>query len=117
VGKLRLLSDRIMVKLDKPLRKRDFGDGVVIHYPDGSHGSQDEINVWGEVLQTGPGKWAKRKDGTELGTRCPLHVAVGDKVMVVWYLTRVETQKSIQALIGKDTIIIQPQDVLCVDPA
>jgi hypothetical protein len=43
-----------------------------------------------------------------------MEIEVGMRVMVVWYLTKVETQKSVQALLGDGTIVIQPEDVICV---
>lgn len=114
---LRLLGDRIMVRLERPMSRRVEDGGVLIYYPEGSHGGDAEINTWGEVLQVGPGRWARNpRNGLETGERIPMDVKAGDRVMVVWYLTKVETQKAIQALVGEDTIIIKPEDVICVDP-
>jgi len=114
---LRLLSDRVMVKLERPVTHRVVDGGTVIFFPEGSHGCDAEINTWGEIIQTGPGRWARNpKNGLDTGERIPMDVKPGDRVMVVWYLTKVETQKGIQALIGDDTLIIKPEDIICVEP-
>jgi co-chaperonin GroES (HSP10) len=105
-----------MVQLEAPKSSRKVGDVELLYAP-GAHGAEDEINVWGTVLQVGPGRWAKNpRNGLETGERIPVEVTVGDRVMVVWYLTKVETNKAHQATLGKDTIIIKPEDVICVDP-
>lgn len=113
---IRLLGDRVLVKLERPMKQRDLGDGKVLFYPEGSHGSSEEIQVWGTVLAVGPGRWAKRKDGTELGFRIPMEVKPGDRINVVWYLTKVETNKALQALLGEDTLIVTPNDIIAVEP-
>lgn len=111
--KLRLLGNRLLVKLDSPAVSRtlesDSGDEVVLHYPTGAHGSHDEINVWGKVLQVGPGRWTKK------GKRVPIEVEAGDRVMVVWYLAEVESNKGHRARLGNNTIIISPEDIICVE--
>lgn len=112
---VKLLGDRILVKLDKPMDRREV-EGGTIFYPEGSHGASEEIQVWGTVLDVGPGRWAKRKDGVELGFRLPMDVKKGDRVNVVWYLTKVETNKALQALLGEDTLIVTPKDIIAVEP-
>lgn len=113
---VRLLGDRIMVKLDRPMQQRDVGDGKVLFYPEGSHGAASEVQVWGTVIDVGPGKWAKNKAGTELGFRLPMDVKKGDRVYVLWYLIKVETNKALSALLGEDTLIVTPSDIIAVEP-
>lgn len=111
----RPLGDRIVVKLEKPVTHREVDGGIVLYFPEGSHGHDSEINTWGEVIAVGPGRWAVNpKNGLQTGERVPMEIKVGMRVMVVWYLTKVETQKNVQALLGDNTIIIQPEDVICV---
>lgn len=111
---LRLLGDRILVRLDKPVTEREVG-GVTIVYPEGAHGDSGEVHCWAEVLQVGPGKWATKK-GQPTGRREPIDLEVGDRVMMTWYLSQIETNKALAAVIGEDQIIIRPEDVLCVEP-
>jgi hypothetical protein len=110
------MRDLMLVELESPMGERTLDNGVVLFYPEGAHGSASEIHVWANVLKTGPGVWAKRR-GTELGYRIPVDIHPGDRVMVVYYLSKVESQIAIQKLLGKNIIIIQPEDVLCVESA
>jgi co-chaperonin GroES (HSP10) len=112
--KVRLLHDLILVKLEKPVTSKEV-DGVTIFYPEGSHSSSSEIQCWAEVEQVGPGKWATKK-GRPTNKRVPTEVKVGDRVMMTWYLTQVESNKALAALLGEGRVIIRPEDVLCVDP-
>jgi len=109
---IRLLGDRIMVKLEKPPETRHVADGIELIMPPGSHGAESELHVWGEVLAVGPGKWARRGD-VNLGFRLPMEVAVGDRVMVTWFIGKTQTAEGVQAVLGDDIVIITPEDVLC----
>jgi co-chaperonin GroES (HSP10) len=111
---VRVLGDNILVKLEKPTEEKDLGSGVVLHYPKGSHGHETEMNVWGEVLAVGPGKWGKRPDGV-FTKQTPPEVAVGDRVLVMYYLTKVESMRAQQVIFGEDTIIIKPEDIICAE--
>lgn len=107
---VRLLGDRILIKLDKPFFERNG-----LFYPEGAFGSEDEIHVWGTVQAVGPGRWATRK-GRELGYRIPMEVGVGDRVKVTWFLSKTHTSEQLKAYLGPDTCIVKPEDVLCVEP-
>jgi co-chaperonin GroES (HSP10) len=112
---VRLLGDRILVHLDNPLKTREV-DGVILYYPEGAFGSEGEINVWGTVEAVGPGRFAKDKYGRELGHRTPMEVKEGDRVMVIWFLSKVESNRQLQTTLGENRIIVVPSDIMCVDP-
>jgi hypothetical protein len=43
-------------------------------------------------------------------------VKKGDRVYVLWYLIKVETNKALEALLGEDTLIVTPSDIIAVEP-
>lgn len=103
---IRLLGDRLLVKMD-PMRT--VSDGGIL-YPNEDAVTEHDIYVWGTVVSTGPGKWAKKK-----AVRVPVGVSEGDRVLFVRYLAKVETNKSLQSSLSEGHLIIQEQDVLCVE--
>jgi co-chaperonin GroES (HSP10) len=113
--KVRLLQDLILVKLDQP-PKQKVVDGTTIYYPEGSHASSTEIQCWATVEAVGPGKWATKK-GRPTAKRVPNEVKPGDRVMMTWYLSQVESNKALANILGDGRVIIRPEDVLCVEPA
>lgn len=108
---IRLLGDRVLVKLERPMTERVV-DGHTIYYPEGSHGASTELHSWATVEQVGPGAWAKKGS-----RRIPIDLRVGDRIMMTWYLSQVETNKALAQVLGKDKVIIRPEDVLCVEPS
>lgn len=113
--KVRLLHDLILVELDNPPTAKEV-DGTTIYYPEGSHASSTEIQCWATVKAVGPGKWATKK-GRPTDRRVPVEVQPGERVMITWYLSQVESNKALSAILGDGRIIIRPEDVLCVDSA
>lgn len=103
---IRLLGDRLLVKMD-PLKKVSAG-GIL--YPNEDAVTEEDIHVWGTVVSTGPGKWAKKKN-----VRVPMDAKEGDRVLFIRYLAKVETNKSLQSSLPDGHLIIQEQDVLCVE--
>lgn len=113
--KVRLLNDLMLVSLDQPPKKKVVS-GVDIYYPEGSHASSTEIQCWATVEAVGPGKWATKK-GRPTNRRVPNEVQPGDRVMMTWYLSQVESNKALAGILGDGRVIIRPEDVLCVEPA
>jgi co-chaperonin GroES (HSP10) len=108
---VRLIGDKILVELEDPMKERDLGGGIKIFYPSGSHGDMSEINVEGKVLSVGPGPWATKR-GKETDKHVPMEIKPGDRIMIVYYLSKVETQLGVQRLLGPNRIIVRPSDVL-----
>lgn len=103
---IKLLGDRLLVKMDPLREKSDAG----ILYPNKDAVTENDIYVWGTVEQVGNGKYPKNSN-----KRVPVDVKVGDRVLFVRYLHKVETNKSLQCFTGEDRIILKEEDILCAE--
>lgn len=100
---MKLLNDTILIKLDPETDKLISG----LYKPETAH---DHVFRTGEVIDVGPGKWAKKAD-----VRDPISLKKGDGVIFVKFVaTHTETAKSIQKVIGKDLAFLHPSDVVLV---
>lgn len=110
---IRLLGDRLLVHLEDPVRERNV-DGVTLYYPEGSFGGEGELQVWARVEAVGSGVWVRKK-GAQTGYRRLPEVEVGDRVRLVWLLSKVETNRHLQQYLGKNRLIVKMGDILCVE--
>lgn len=103
---IKLMGNRVLVQMD-PLKVLSEGG---IHYPNSDAVTENDIHIWGTVLSTGPGKWAAKA-----AKRVPMGVEVGDRVLFIRYLAKVETNKSLSGFLEDGQIILEESDILCVE--
>jgi co-chaperonin GroES (HSP10) len=94
------MNDRIRVRID-PEKKVTAG-GVVI-----PESATEGVLATGVVLDVGPGLWSKKGN-----KRCPVGVEKGEGVVFVKFHHLTETNKGVQHVIGKDELLLQPNDIL-----
>ena len=103
---IQLMGDRVLVQMD-PLKVMSDGG---IFYPNDDAVTEEDIHVWGTVLATGPGKWAKKA-----AKRVPMGVEVGDRVLFIRYLAKVQTNRSLSVFLEDGQIILEESDILCAE--
>jgi len=102
--RLRLMNDRILLRLDPESNKVASG---LLFKPDDAH---ESILRTGEVIDVGPGRWADKGD-----QRIPVGVEIGEGVLFIKFVaTSTKTAESLQAHLAKDEALITPNDVLLV---
>lgn len=100
--RLRLMGDRILVKIDPESEKTASG---LLFKPDDAH---ETIVQTGEVIDVGPGRWAEKEH-----RRIPVGVEPGEGVVFVKFVaTSTKTAESLKAHLSKDEAILQPGDIL-----
>jgi co-chaperonin GroES (HSP10) len=100
---MKLFNDLILVRLDPESDKLASG----LFKPEKAH---EHVFRTGEVVDTGPGQWAKKAS-----VRIPTGVQKGDGVIFVKFVaTHTETAKSIQKVIGKELALLHQSDIVLV---
>jgi co-chaperonin GroES (HSP10) len=99
---IRPMNDRIRVKIDPD---KEMTSGGIIK-PDDAH---EGVLATGVVLDVGPGCWAKKGNKRE-----PMGLEKGEGVVFVKFHHLTETNKGVQHVIGKDELLLQPNDILLV---
>jgi co-chaperonin GroES (HSP10) len=105
--KLRLLGDNILIRLDPESEKTSSG---IIFRP---NEAMETILRTGEIIGTGPGKWAKNKD-IDLDTRVPMVVEVGEGVIINRFIaSNTKTAENLhQFILDEDEALIKASDIL-----
>jgi len=100
---VRPLNDSIVIKIDPQSEKTVSG---LLYKPADAY---EHTFATAEVLAVGPGKWIKDTD-----KKTPMHIEKGDGVIFVLFLKETASNKAIQHTLGKDVLIIHPNDVCLV---
>lgn len=101
---LKLMGDRILVKLDPESKKTISG---LLFKPDDAH---ETVFRTGEVIAVGPGRWPDK--GNE---RIPMPVERGEGVLFIKFVaTSTKTAESLKVHLGEDEALLQPNDILLV---
>lgn len=104
---VRPLLDRILIQFDPTEDdEREVVPGVIAPAK-----AVDDVHQWGTVLAVGPGRV------TSEGTRVPLQVKPGDRVLYIRYLKNTHTGEALRAThcLGHDQFLIHEGDILAVE--